>query len=174
MTLTLAVRVQLPLRWNTYFLFDEGEAESIVLLNFFTWRYLNRRWMRGCEVGQKSFLGPAEIASFSCREFSRSNKDDTFWDVVSTGYFYVLFSWTIAVSGFRPLEIYQNLGLSLSSVTFTVNSRADYHFYKYIYLFQILYSMKSVFFLLKCWLRFWPKFIIFRSWGTDSGTGVFL
>ena len=146
MTPTLAVRVQLPLRWNTYFLFDEGEAESIVLLNFFIWRCLNRRCIRGCEVGQKSFLGPAEIASFSCREFSRSNRDDTFWDVVSTGYFYVLFSWTIAVSGFRPLEIYKNLGLSLSSVTFTVNSRADYHFYKYIYLFQILYSMKSVFF----------------------------
>ena len=67
-TLTLAVRVQLPLGWNTYLLFntdivnfvwktDEGggggEAGSIVLLIFVLWRCLNHRWMRGGGVGQK-------------------------------------------------------------------------------------------------------------------------
>ena len=35
--------------WKT----DEGEAESIVLLIFVLWRYLNFRWMRGGGVGQK-------------------------------------------------------------------------------------------------------------------------
>ena len=70
--------------------------------------------------------------------FSQSNKQDTFWHVVWTGYFYVLFSWAIAVSDF--------LELLLSTLTFTVNSHADDHFYKFIYLFQILCSMKSVFF----------------------------
>ena len=43
---------------------------------------------------------------------------------------------------FFLLEIYKNLGLPLSTVTFTVNSHADNHFYKYISFFQILYSMK--------------------------------
>ena len=102
--------------------------------------------MRRGGVGEKVYLGLAEIASFSSRGFSRSNKHDTFWHAVSTGYFYVLFLWTIAVSYFRPLEIYKNLGLPFSSITFTVNSHPDNHFYKYIYLFQILYSVKSGFF----------------------------
>ena len=53
--------------------------------------------------------------------------------------------WTIAVSDFRPLQIYKNLGFPLSTITFTVNSHTDNHFYEYIYLFQILYSIKSVF-----------------------------
>ena len=68
-------------------------------------------------------------------------------------YFYVLFLWTIAVSDFCLLEIYKNLGIPLSTIiftiyfhAFTVNSNADNDFYKYIYLFQILYSLKSVFF----------------------------
>ena len=33
---------------------DEWEVESIVLLIFVLWRCLNRRWMRGGAVGQKS------------------------------------------------------------------------------------------------------------------------
>ena len=60
----MAIRVQLPLGWNTYVFFntdivnfvwktDEGEAESIVLLIFVLWRCLNLRWMRGGGVGQK-------------------------------------------------------------------------------------------------------------------------
>ena len=73
----------------------------------------------------------------------------------------VLFWWTIAVSDFRPLEIYKNVGLPLSTINFTVNSHADNHYYKYIYLFQILYNMKSDF-LLKYTLRFWPKVFIFK------------
>ena len=84
--------------------------------------------------------------------FSRSNKHDTFWHVVSIRYFYVLFLWAIAVWDFRRLEIYKSLSLSWSTTTFTVNSNANNHFHKYIYLFQI-YSMKSVF-LLKFTLRY--------------------
>ena len=106
-------------------------------------------WVVGC--CRKSYIGPAKIASFSSRNFSRNNKHDTFWHVVSTQYFYVLFLWAIAITDFRPLEIYKNLGLPLSAITFTVNSHANYHFYKYIcfkYLYnflEILYSMKSLF-----------------------------
>ena len=100
--------------------------------------------MRSC-LGRKSYLGPAEIVSYSCRDFRRSNKHDTVWHVVSTRYFYVL--WTIAASDFRPLEIYKNIALPLSTISFIVNSHADNHFYKYIYLFQLLYSMKSIFFI---------------------------
>ena len=32
-------------------------------------------------------------------------------------------------------------------ITFTVNSHTDNHFYKYIFLFQICFSMKLVFFV---------------------------
>ena len=55
-TPALAVRVQLPLEWNVYVLFNTdivnfvwktNEAESIVLLIFVLWRCLNLRWMRG-------------------------------------------------------------------------------------------------------------------------------
>ena len=39
----------------------------------------------------ESYLVPAEIASISSRDLSQSNKHDTFWHVVSTGYFSILF-----------------------------------------------------------------------------------
>ena len=76
---------------------------------------------------QKVYIGPTEIPSFSNRDFSRSNKYDTFWHVVSTEYFYGLFLWTIDVTDFRPWEIYKNLGPPLSTITFTVNSHANNH-----------------------------------------------
>ena len=99
----------------------------------------NRLWIKDGGLGHK-------IASFSSWDFSWSNTHDIFWHFVSNGYFYVLFLWAIAVSDFCPLEIYKNLGLPVSTATFAVNNQADNHCYKYIYLFQILYSMKSVFF----------------------------
>ena len=60
----LAVLVQLPLEWNTYLLSNsdvvkfvwktnEIEEESILLLIFVLWQCFNRRWVRGCQLGQK-------------------------------------------------------------------------------------------------------------------------
>ena len=106
--------------------------------------------------GRKSYLEAAEIASFSRRDFNPSNKHDTFWYVITTGYFYVLFLWTIAVSDFSFLEIYKNLGFLLPTITFTVNSHVDNHIYKYM--FQMLYSLKPVF-LLKYTLSFDQGFL---------------
>ena len=110
--------------------------------------------------GRKSYLGLAEIVSFSSRDFSRRNKHDSFWLAVSTGYFYILFLWAIAFSDFLLLEISKHLVLPLSNTTFRANSHADDRFYKYLYLFQILYSMKSVFikihvtvFYIQVWLK---------------------
>ena len=57
---------------------------------------------------------------------------------------------------FSSLGNYKKLGPPLSSTNFSVNSHEDNHFYKYIYLFQILYSMNSVF-LLKHTLNFSNK-----------------
>ena len=54
----------------------------------------------------------------------------------------MLYQLAIAVSDFCLLESYKNLGFPLSTATFTTNSHADNNFYKYIYLFQILYSTK--------------------------------
>ena len=55
-----------------------------------------------------------------------------------------LLLWAIADSDFSPLEIYKNLALPLSTITFTVNSHADNRFCKYIYLFQILVSQNEI------------------------------
>ena len=71
------------------------------------------------------YLGQSKIASFSSRNLSRNNKHDSFWLVVSTGYFYVLFLWDIVVSDFLLLEIYKHLVLPLSSITFTINCQSD-------------------------------------------------
>ena len=100
----------------------------------------------------KPYSGPAEIASFSRRDFSQRSKHDTFWHVVLIGYFYSFLLWAIAVSNFRPLEIHKNLGLLLSAITFTINNHTDKQFNKHIYLFFQIYCMKSVF-LLKYTLR---------------------
>ena len=103
---------------------------------------------------RKSYLGPAEISSFSSRDLSRRNKHDSFWLVVSTGYFYILFLWAIVVSDFLPLEIHKHLVLPLSSITFTANSQADNHFYIYIYLF--------VSNIIQYEIRYMIKFFIFK------------
>ena len=71
-----------------------------------------------------------------------THSDMLLWLDVST-----LLLCIIAVSYFCPLEIYKNLGFLLSTITVTVNSHADNHFFKYIYFFQILYSLKLVFLL---------------------------
>ena len=88
-TPTLAVRVQLMLAWNTYLVFNtdivnfavETNAESTVLLIFLLWRSLHRRWMRGGGVGQKSYLGPTEIVSFSSRILAEA-KNMTYSDML--------------------------------------------------------------------------------------------
>ena len=86
---TLAVRVQLMLAWNTYLVFNtdivnfavKTNAESTVLLIFLLWRSLHRRWMRGGGVGQKSYLGPTEIVSFSSRILAEA-KNMTYSDML--------------------------------------------------------------------------------------------
>ena len=60
------------------FVLKTDEAESIVLLIFALLRCLNRRRIRDGGVRQISYLGPAEVASFSSWDFNRSNKHDTF------------------------------------------------------------------------------------------------
>ena len=57
---------------------DEAEAENIVLLIFVLCGILI---VGECGVvgwGRKSYLGPAEIASFSSQDFIRINKHDAF------------------------------------------------------------------------------------------------
>ena len=101
--------------------------------------------------GRKYYLGPAEIASFSSRDFSQSNKHDTFWHAASSGYFCVLWLWAIAAMDFHSLEIYKKLGLYLSTIIIAGNNHADNHFYKYI-CFKY-YTVWNQFFLLKCTLK---------------------
>ena len=104
---------------------DEGEAESIVLIVFFGSAGIVDGW-RVVRSGRKSYLWAAEIASLYSRDFGQSNKYDTFWHVVTTEYFYVLFLWIIAISDCL-LEIYKNVGFLLSTIAFTVNSHSDDH-----------------------------------------------
>ena len=105
--------------------------------------------------GRKSYLRPAEISSFSSRDLSQYNKHDSFWLVVSTGYFYILFLWAIVVSDFLPLEIHKHLVLPLSSITFTANSQADNYFYNLlICLFVSSIMQHEISFSLKYTLRY--------------------
>ena len=43
---------------------DEGNSESINLLNFVLWGCFDCQWVRGDGVGQLPYLGLAEIAYF--------------------------------------------------------------------------------------------------------------
>ena len=114
------------------------EAESIACwFLFFDIALFVGGW-RVVGWGRKSYLGPAEISSFSSWDLSWRIKHDSFWLAVSTEYFRILFSWAIVVSDFLPLKIHEHLVLPMSSVTFTANSQADNHFYKHIHLLQIL------------------------------------
>ena len=125
---------------------DEGEVKNIVLLIFVLWWCFNHQWMRGREVGQNVLFRASRNRIFFQPE---SNKHDTFWHVVWTGYFYVL--WAIAVSDFCLLEIYKNFCLPVSTITFTVNSHTDNCLYKYICFNYYKVSNQS--FLLKYTLR---------------------
>ena len=60
---------------------------------------------------------------------------------ISTIYFYE----PLLIPAFFSLIIHKHLVLLLSSITFTAKRQVDNHFYECIYLFQILYNMKSVF-----------------------------
>ena len=159
-TPTLAVRVQLPLGWNTNLLFnsdivnfvwktDEEEAESIILLIFDIWRCFNCRWVRGGGVCQKVLFRASWNRTFfqpwfqqkqyvSMKHFELLYRLD-----ISTFYFTA-----IAVSAWKFIKC-----LSLSTISLTVNSHVDNHFCKCTYLLQMLYNMKTVCFLLKCSFR---------------------
>ena len=89
--------------------------------------------------GRKSYLGPAELSSFSSRDLSRRNKHDSLGLVVAAGCFYILFLWAIAAFNFPPLEIHWYVVLLLSSITFTANSQADNHS---IYIFICFFCFK--------------------------------
>ena len=91
---------------------------------------------------RKSYLGPAEIASFSSGDLSPSNKHDTSWHFYEPLLFQIFF----------PLKFIK-LRPSLSSINFAINNHADNLFSIYISFFQILYNMKSIF-LFKYTLRF--------------------
>ena len=140
-----AITVRMDYLFAFQFWYCEGEAKSIVLVIFVLWQFFDHQWWGVLGLARKYYLGPAIITSFSSWEFSRSNLHFTFRPVALTGYFYFLFLWTIAVSDFPPLEIYKNVVPPLSTITFPVNSHADNHSCKCICLFQIWYSMKSVF-----------------------------
>ena len=142
----MVVHIQLVLWWNTYLLIssdivnfvwktNEGKAESIVS----EWEVV---WL-----GQSHFF-PAKVLAEGI-------------NMTHSGILYqldisVLFSWTIDVSDFHPLEIYKNLDLRLSTITFTVNSHANkittsinmFICFKY-------YTAWNQFYLLKYTLKFW-------------------
>ena len=102
--------------------------------------------MRSGGVGKKVSFRASWIESFSNQDFYQSNKHHRFWYIVSTGYFCFIL-WAIALSDFCPLEIFKNLDLPLSTITFTVKNHAGNHFYKYIYLFEVWESINLVFFI---------------------------
>ena len=76
--------------WKT----DEGRGRRQKALFCYFLFFAVALLVGGCGIVgwcRKSYLGPAEILSFSSRDLSRRNKHDSFWLAVSTGYFYILF-----------------------------------------------------------------------------------
>ena len=84
------VLVQLPLEWNTYLLFNSDIVNFVygkpmrerqkALFSYFLF-FDGSLIVCGCGIvglGRKSYIGAAEIASFSSRDVSRTNKHDTF------------------------------------------------------------------------------------------------
>ena len=100
-----------------------GKSRRNVLSIFVLWWCFHHWWLRSCGVEQ-NHLGQAEITSFPGCDLSGSTKHDTFWEVISSGYFCILFLWAIGASYFHPLDIYKNLVPPLPSIIFTVNSHA--------------------------------------------------
>ena len=111
--------------------------------------------------GRKSYLGQLKShvfpAGILAEAISMTHSDMLHRLDISPFYFYEPLLFQILV----PWKFMNILGLPLSTLTFTVNSHVDNHSYKYIYLLQILYTMKSVF-LLKYRLRFRPRFFILK------------
>ena len=70
---------------------EEGGGQKACFVNFCPLVLLYLLVGEGLWVGAKFYLGPAEILSFSSQDLSPCNKHDSFWLVVSTGYFYILF-----------------------------------------------------------------------------------
>ena len=104
----------LPLEIQTHL-----RAERVGLLTFVLWHNFNSPLIVGW--GIKSYLGPAEIASFFCRDLSRHNEHDLFLLVVSVRYLYILFWWALVVSVFLPLEIHKHLrGESIALLIFNL------------------------------------------------------
>ena len=114
---------------------------------FFSVALLVRGWGSEC-WGEKSYLGSAQISSFFSWDLSWGNKHDSFW-LVLTGYLY----WILILDIFLPFEIHRRLVLPLSSISFTANSQADNHFYKYIYFFLNIIQYE---------IRYTLKFFIFK------------
>ena len=113
---SITVNMDTYYRWNTYYLTlitvrmenfvwkaNKGEAESIVLLIFVLWDCFNRHWVKGGGVWQKVIF---RASWMKLHPFSWSNKHDTFWHVISTGYFYVWYLWAIAIPDICSLEIF--------------------------------------------------------------------
>ena len=95
---------------------------------------------------RKSYSGPAEIASFSRQDFSQSKKHNTFWHVVSTGYFMFYFNESLLFPIFIPWKIIKTMVFPylLSLLQSTVN----------IFICFKYYTLRNQFFLLQCRLRF--------------------
>ena len=130
----------------------EGEGdgqESTVLLIFALWRCFNHWWVRDCAVGQKVLFRPSWNSIFFQQRFKLTQWA---WFILASCIswtFLCFIFWAIVVSDFLPLEIYKHLVLSLSSITFIANRQADNHFYRYVNLFQILYSKYEISFCIK-------------------------
>ena len=120
--------------------------------------------MRSCGWGRKSSLGPTEIASFSSQDLCQGNRNDSFWLVALTGYFYILFLWAIVVSDCPPLEIHKLLALPLSRIIFIANRQVDDHFHKYIHLFPLFQVLCSNGLQKK--LRM--VYIVYFKWSTEK------
>ena len=92
------------------------EGRKHCFVNFFLWWCFNLWWMGVVGWDRKSYLGPAEMTSFSSRDFCRSNKHDK----CCIDWIFLRFIFMNHCRfRFTFLEVYKNLGFPSS----------NYHFY---------------------------------------------
>ena len=132
----------------------------------------------GC--GRKSYLGPAEIASFSSRDFSRSSKHGIFWHAPSTGYFYVLLLCFrfLSLGNLQKLRLSLRLSVSQSTATQITTSTNRFTCSKYYPVWnQFLIKINVKVLIKDFYIQIWFKFVftftfIFtkKQWSTEKRT----
>ena len=131
---------------------------SIIVL----WRCFNRRWVRSGGVRQKVLFRASLNCTFSfvgilAEAINKTHSGMLYRLEISTFYFYETLLFQIFV-----LWRFIKTCTFPCIITFTVNSHADNHFYKYIYLFILFIKIHAKVFYIQIWFKCETPLLFFQ------------